>query len=113
MALSICRTIAGGSPGGDILKESLEGIVKKYPKLATEVRGSGLLRGLQLSIDPSHILERAHKRGVLIITCGKNTLRFVPPLNIPLDTLAESLVILQDIFAEIDAEMQGSEAEKQ
>ncbi|GAP83871.1 putative acetylornithine aminotransferase [Rosellinia necatrix] len=67
---------------GRVLKEGLEEIREGFPDLVGEIRGRGLILGLQLTQDPSPIVKAARERGLLIITCGTNTLRFVPPLTI-------------------------------
>ena len=67
----------------------------KYPDLVTEIRGRGLLLGLQLTEDPTPIIKAARERGLLIITAGTNTLRFVPPLTISEPEIQEGLNILE------------------
>lgn len=76
----------------------------RFPALITEVRGQGLILGLQLSQDPTPIVTAARERGLLIITCGTNTLRFVPPLIITADEIRAGLAILGDA---IEAVMQS------
>ncbi|KAA8571570.1 hypothetical protein EYC84_001568 [Monilinia fructicola] len=68
----------------------------KYPELITEIRGRGLLLGLQLSQDPTPIVTAARERGLLIITAGTNTLRFVPGLTITKQEIEEGLSILAE-----------------
>ncbi|KAL1864663.1 hypothetical protein VTK73DRAFT_5701 [Phialemonium thermophilum] len=68
----------------------------KYPSLITEVRGRGLLLGLQLTSDPTPIVAAARERGLLIITAGTNTLRFVPSLTISEEEIQEGLHILDE-----------------
>ncbi|KAI0484106.1 putative acetylornithine aminotransferase precursor [Xylariaceae sp. FL0804] len=68
----------------------------QYPDLISEVRGRGLMLGLQLTQDPAPILKAARERGLLIITCGTNTLRFVPPLTVSESEIAEGLDILEE-----------------
>lgn len=75
--------------------------------MATEVRGEGLIQGLQLTIDPSHIIDRVRAHGVLIISCGDKVLRFVPPLNIPRDDLVASVNALKKAFAELTIDLKG------
>lgn len=67
---------------------------EKYPDVVQETRGTGLLLGLQLSRDPTPIVKSANENGLLVITCGTNTLRFVPALNIPKSLVDEGLDIL-------------------
>ncbi|KAI0113704.1 acetylornithine and succinylornithine aminotransferase [Nemania sp. FL0031] len=81
---------------GKTLKEGLEQLRHEFPDLIGEVRGRGLILGLQLTQDPSPIIKAARERGLLVITCGTNTLRFVPPLTISEDEIQTGLRILSD-----------------
>ena len=69
---------------------------KQFPKVVAEVRGRGLLLGLQLTRDPAPIVKAARERGLLVITCGTNTLRFVPPLTITPEEIEGGLDILEE-----------------
>jgi acetylornithine aminotransferase len=79
-----------------IFKEEFERLRQQFPSLIGEVRGRGLILGLQLTQDPTPIIKAARERGLLVITCGTNTLRFVPPLNISEDEIRTGLRILSD-----------------
>jgi acetylornithine aminotransferase len=68
----------------------------KYPDLVKEIRGRGLHLGLQLSQDPTPIVTAARERGLLIITAGTNTLRFVPSLTITEGEIEEGFEILDE-----------------
>ncbi|KAI4123107.1 MAG: hypothetical protein LQ338_005434 [Usnochroma carphineum] len=72
---------------------------KRYPVQIKEVRGRGLILGLQLAVDPTPIVTAARERGLLIITCGKNTLRFVPPLIVSEEEIEEGFGILERAMA--------------
>lgn len=47
-----------------------------------EVRGKGLLIGIEFNKDPSPIVKMARERGLLLVTAGCNTVRVIPPLII-------------------------------
>ena len=79
-----------------ICMEALEGLRAKYPELVQEIRGRGLILGLQLSQDPAPIVAAARERGLLIITAGTNTLRFVPSLTITPEEIQEGFSILDE-----------------
>jgi predicted acetylornithine/succinylornithine family transaminase len=66
----------------------------KYPGLVKEIRGRGLILGLQLSQDPTPIVTAARERGLLVITAGTNTLRFVPSLTVTEAEIEEGFAIL-------------------
>jgi acetylornithine aminotransferase len=74
----------------------------KFGSTVIEHRGRGLLLGLQLSKDPSKILARAQEDGLLVITCGVNTIRFVPALNIPDKLIVDGLDILEGAIASLE-----------
>ena len=84
---------------GQVFRSNFEKLQAKYPNLVKEVRGKGLILGLQLSEDPTPILKAARERGLLIITAGTNTLRFVPPLTISEAEIEEGLNILDEAIA--------------
>jgi acetylornithine/N-succinyldiaminopimelate aminotransferase len=64
---------------GDYLKEKLSSLAKKYPSIKA-VRGCGLLTGAEMQSDPKAMVEKCREKGLLVISAGSNTLRFVPPL---------------------------------
>lgn len=75
-------------------RKGFKTLQQRFPDLVREVRGRGLILGLQLTIDPTPIVTAARERGLLVITCGTNTLRFVPPLIISEGEIHEGLAIL-------------------
>lgn len=77
-----------------VFKKHFQHLQKKYPGLIKEIRGRGLLLGLQLTQDPTPIVTAARERGLLVITAGTNTLRFVPALTITEREIEEGLTIL-------------------
>lgn len=80
----------------EIFKKHFQVLQSKYPELVKEIRGKGLHLGLQLSQDPTPIVTAARERGLLIITAGTNTLRFVPSLNITEQEIKEGFSILDE-----------------
>ncbi|KAK1772722.1 acetylornithine and succinylornithine aminotransferase [Phialemonium atrogriseum] len=81
---------------GAVFVKGFEQLRNKYPSLITEVRGRGLILGLQLTEDPAPIITAARERGLLVITAGANTLRFVPSLTISEQEIQEGLDILDE-----------------
>ncbi|KAF9766124.1 acetylornithine aminotransferase, partial [Fusarium sp. DS 682] len=78
----------------EIFKQRFAKLQSQYPDLVTEVRGRGLILGLQLSEDPTAIIKAARERGLLIISAGVNTLRFVPSLTVTDEEINQGLDIL-------------------
>lgn len=79
----------------------------QYPHMVKEIRGRGLILGLQLSeafgSKASDIITAARERGLLIISAGEGCLRFVPPLNITEDQIETGLNILEQAFSVVAA----------
>ncbi|ERS95835.1 hypothetical protein HMPREF1624_07912 [Sporothrix schenckii ATCC 58251] len=84
---------------GAVFVRGLQQLRDKYPAIITEIRGRGLILGAQLAVDPNPIIAAARERGLLVISCGTNTLRFVPPLNISEGEIQEGLGLLDQAIA--------------
>ena len=63
-----------------------------------EVRGTGLMWGMDTHAPASALIARAFDRGVLLVSAGEHTLRFLPPLVIAQDQLAEGLAVLEAVL---------------
>lgn len=61
-----------------------------------EVRGEGLLVGVELDIPAAPVMAAARERGLLIINAGENVLRIAPPLTITADHIDIAVDILQE-----------------
>ncbi|CAK7198014.1 acetylornithine aminotransferase [Sporothrix eucalyptigena] len=84
---------------GAVFVRGLQQLREKYPDIISEIRGRGLILGAQLTCDPNPIIEEARNQGLLVISCGTNTLRFVPPLNISEAEIQEGLGLLDKAIA--------------
>jgi len=65
---------------GRLLSDRLEAVRSKRPNVVKEVRGKGLLIGVDLSVPVGDVLAACRDRGLLVLTAGDNTLRLAPPL---------------------------------
>ncbi|ODQ61024.1 hypothetical protein WICANDRAFT_61589 [Wickerhamomyces anomalus NRRL Y-366-8] len=83
------------STKSELFKKELNSLKEEVDEIV-EVRGEGLLLGVQFKSDPSKIVDAARERGLLVITAGGNTVRFVPALNIEEDVIKEGLAIFKD-----------------
>lgn len=55
---------------------------EKHNTIIKDVRGKGLMLGMELSIPASHVVTEALKNNLILISAGSNIIRFVPPLII-------------------------------
>lgn len=67
----------------------------------TDHRGMGLMQGLQTAVPASGIVQKALERGLILITAGKDVIRFLPPLIVTSREIDEMLAILDGILEEI------------
>ncbi|CAH1758049.1 7113_t:CDS:2 [Entrophospora sp. SA101] len=102
LALSVIKRInrpeflANVNKVGELfIKESNE-LKSKYPSLIKEVRGRGLIIGVQFNKDPTPLVQLARERGLLIVTAGNNTVRIIPPLIIKEEEAKRGINILKD-----------------
>jgi acetylornithine/N-succinyldiaminopimelate aminotransferase len=65
---------------GRLLRERLVAAQERHPGLVREVRGRGLLIGLDLVPPVGDVVTACRERGLLALTAGDNTLRLAPPL---------------------------------
>lgn len=72
----------------------------KYPRLIHEVRGKGLMIGMQLSRPGREIVNRCLEEGFIINCTAGDILRFVPPLTIKQAHIDELIADLDKVFAE-------------
>ncbi len=81
----------------------LEELQDKY-KLIREVRGLGLMIGMQLRFDILNILQNSLKRNVLLLDAGRTVIRFLPPLVITKEQLDRVVNVLDTIIGEEESE---------
>ena len=74
------------------------GVLKKYPGIVKEIRGLGLMVGVELAIKGADIVKFCQAKG-LLINCTNNTvLRFLPPLIINRADIDKAVNILEEAF---------------
>ena len=85
---------------GAYLTMKLNQLKARYP-FVLDVRGIGLMIGMELSIPGGEIVKTGHERGVLLNCTHDTVLRFVPPLTVSEGQIDEMITILDGIFANI------------
>ncbi len=84
---------------GSIFKEKLESI-KKDHRIVRDVRGLGLMLGMELRFDIKNILMNGIEKGLIMLYSGKNILRFLPPLVISEEQIHKATDILESLVSE-------------
>ncbi|NJD77756.1 MAG: acetylornithine transaminase [Candidatus Methanoperedens sp.] len=79
---------------GKYLIQKLSTLDKDYVK---EIRGKGLMVGMELSVKCEDIVSKARERGILLNCTSESVLRFVPPLTITKEQLDKVVGVLDEI----------------
>tara|TARA_B100002051_G_scaffold268535_1_gene298546 strand:+ start:1978 stop:3147 length:1170 start_codon:yes stop_codon:yes gene_type:complete len=77
--------------------KELNNIKKKYPKLIKEIRGKGLLIGIQLFNDQSKFIQNLMDNKLLTIRAAENVVRILPPLNVKKSEIDLALNIIKKV----------------
>jgi 4-aminobutyrate aminotransferase len=102
---------------GEYMLDALSEMAARHP-LIGDVRGKGLMIGVEFVQDPStrepavavrdRVKQYAFEDGLLIIGCGVSTLRLIPPLVISKDEVDEGLGILKRALVRTERELSQS-----
>ena len=77
--------------------------LKDKHRIIREVRGKGLMIGVELKFEVKDILMEGIKNGLLLLYSGRNVLRFLPPLVISEDDVTKTLKILDELLTNEEA----------
>ena len=80
----------------------LNNIKKKNPKIIKEVRGVGLLIGLQLFNNQTNFINKLMKYKLLTIRAADNVVRILPPLNVKKKEIDQALKIINKVCDELN-----------
>ena len=88
---------------GKYLKSQLEGLQAKH-KIVKEVRGLGLMLGMELRYDVLNVLLKALGKGVLVLDAGRTVVRLLPPLVIEKAQIDKAIAVLDVVLGEEEHE---------
>ncbi|MCW2894196.1 MAG: aminotransferase class III-fold pyridoxal phosphate-dependent enzyme [Actinomycetia bacterium] len=95
--------LANASAQGAFLLDGLRELWRAHPETITDVRGVGLMIGVELrTAELAELVQlRAFERGLLVLECGESSIRVSPPLVITRDQAAAALKILAEVFGAV------------
>jgi acetylornithine/N-succinyldiaminopimelate aminotransferase len=85
---------------GSLLKERLLEMKSRFPVIR-EVRGLGLMIGVELNVPGAPYVDRAREKGLLINCTQENVLRLLPAINLSKKGLEGGLFTLEKVFEEL------------
>lgn len=86
---------------GDYFIGKLRELQKDYPQTITEVRGKGLMIGVEVKEKIQEILNRSFEKGLILNITAKNVLRILPPYIITKSEIDHAIGILRGIFEDL------------
>jgi acetylornithine/LysW-gamma-L-lysine aminotransferase len=92
---------------GKYFKSQLEGLQAKH-KIVKEVRGLGLMLGMELRFDVHHVLLKALDKGILVLDAGRTVVRLLPPLVIEKVQIDKAIAVLDTVLGEEENERASS-----
>lgn len=101
-ALTADGLVGNAAAVGRELHDGLARLARSHPSIR-EVRGRGLMVGIELRFDVREIIMGGIERGVLLLYSGRNTLRLLPPLVITRGDVARVLGALDGLLSEEEA----------
>ncbi len=103
--------IENASQLGKYLLGKLKELQKRFD-LIGDVRGKGLMIGVEIVKDPetkkkgieekNAIIQACFKKGLLILGCGENVIRFIPPLIITKSEVDTALTIFEEVLRQVE-----------
>ena len=100
---------------GEFLKSSLLKLTRKYPTVLSNVRGLGMMSGLELAANipnlpgdaskpqAARVANLLHAAGVMLVPAGANVLRLLPALNLTRGEAEEGLKLIESVVAKLAA----------
>ena len=81
---------------------NLNKIKEKYPGVIKEIRGRGLLIGIQLHTDQANFIKKLIENKLLTIRAAENVVRILPPLNVKKNEIDQALRLIKKVCIEVN-----------
>ncbi len=79
----------------------LNKLKEKYPSIIKEIRGRGLLIGIQLHTDQTKFIKKLMENKLLTIRAAENVVRILPPLNVKIKEINLALKIIDKVCSQL------------
>ena len=105
-ALTQDNLVQNADTMGKLFRDGLEKLKEKH-NIIREIRGKGLMIGIELKFEVRDILMEGIEKNLLLLYSGRNILRLLPPLVITKDDVAKSLETLDVLFTNEEKRKNG------
>jgi len=92
---------------GKYFKSQLEELMAKH-KIIKEVRGLGLMLGMESRFDVHNVILKTQSKGVLVLDAGRTVVRLLPPLVIEKGQIDQAIAVLDIVLGEEENERASS-----
>ena len=75
---------------GEYFDVGLKNLKNKYPKIISEIRGMGLIKGVKTFVDNTEFIKKLMKHKMLTVKAEDNVIRLFPPLIVKNSELDEA-----------------------
>jgi len=89
---------------GDHLERRLRTLALKHPVIR-DVRGAGLMRGIDLRIDAAPVIDLARQQGLLVNRTSETVVRLLPPLTIEAADIDAGIEVLDAVLMTVATEV--------
>ena len=84
------------------LVSGLEELIKKHKNKIKDVRGKGLMLGIECYIENSVVTKKSLEAGLLLVNAGENVVRIMPPLNITDEDIDEFFLRFNKVLESLE-----------
>ncbi len=81
--------------------DGLNSIKKSYPNIIKEIRGRGLMIGVEVNNHINKIKELAQTKNLLLNSTANTVIRLLPPLIIKIDEISQFINIFEEVIFEL------------
>ena len=96
------RIVTNGNTLSKYFLSNLNQIKEKFPKIIKEIRGRGLLIGIQLHNDQAKFIKKVMDKKLLTIRAAENVVRILPPLNVKKSEINYAIKIINQVCKELE-----------
>ena len=82
----------------NIFFDQLNKIQNKFPKIVKEIRGKGLMIGIQFFEGSDKFLKEFYNNKLITVKASDNVIRILPPLNVRKEEIDEGINIITKTF---------------
>ena len=93
------QLVEKAAANGRYFKEKLEDLQHKHRSIK-EVRGLGLMLGIELKFEVLNVITKAMEKGILVLNAGRTVIRFLPPLVITKEQIDKAVAVIDAVLGE-------------